>query len=100
MMGLEWAGARWGGGRGAAAGRIAVARGSPAVRRAPAVAISVSISEGNLARKQRDHKTYKSSDDLFHSVFYLLNFTGAVWLAYSLPEAPRQWKARGVDERT
>src|SRR5436190_1136749 len=39
------------------------------VRRAAAKTVSVPKSEDNLAWEQRDHKTYKSSDDFFHNVF-------------------------------
>src|SRR6266699_1038326 len=65
-VGARVARALSGGVRGAAAVGVAMARGSPAVRRAPAVAVSVSISEGNLAWEQRDHKTCKANDDFFH----------------------------------
>src|SRR6266487_8851 len=79
---------------------VAVAGGAITVRRATAKTVSVPKSEGNLAWEQRDHKTYKSNDDFFHNVFYLLNFTRAVWMACPLPEARRRVRAPDVDERT
>ena len=89
-----------GGVRCAAAVAVAVAGGSVTVRRAAAKTVGVPKSEDNLAREQRDHKTYKSSDDFFHNVFYLLNFTRAVSLAYSLPEARRPERIPDVDGQT
>src|SRR5206468_505103 len=54
-------------------------------RSATAIGVSVSISEGNLAWKQRDHKTYKTNDDFLHNVIYLFIVIGAVWMTCFFP---------------
>src|SRR5438128_1808340 len=88
-----------GGVRCAATVAVAVAGGSITVRRAAAKTVSVPKSEDNLAWEQRDYKTYKSNDDLFHDVFYLLNFTRAVWMACLSPgDWPRE-RIPDVDEQ-